>query len=116
MIFILLFHSFGAKLHKEAKDNKEQEDEEKEDGGGGHPIPCFLTITVQDSGIGMNVDEQARIFKRFSQANTRTSKVLIYFYFNVYFNYFFPILLFSRISGLFLILIIILLFVFIYFR
>ena len=37
--------------------------------------PCIFTISVADTGIGMSAQEQARIFKRFSQANNRTSKV-----------------------------------------
>jgi hypothetical protein len=37
--------------------------------------PCLLTVVVKDTGIGMNEVEQARIFKRFSQANSHTSIV-----------------------------------------
>eukprot|EP00026_Physarum_polycephalum_P000093 Phypoly_transcript_00093.p1 GENE.Phypoly_transcript_00093~~Phypoly_transcript_00093.p1 ORF type:complete len:2228 (+),score=422.82 Phypoly_transcript_00093:105-6788(+) len=35
---------------------------------------CFLKVKIEDTGIGMTEDEQARIFTRFSQANNRTSK------------------------------------------
>ena len=38
-------------------------------------VPCIFTLRVVDTGIGMNDKEQGRIFKRFSQANNRTSKV-----------------------------------------
>ena len=38
-------------------------------------VPCIFTLQVVDTGIGMNDKEQGRIFKRFSQANNRTSKV-----------------------------------------
>lgn len=37
---------------------------------------CYLKIRVKDTGIGMTKDEQARIFRRFSQANSRTSSVI----------------------------------------
>ena len=36
---------------------------------------CYLKVKIEDSGIGMTEEEQARIFTRFSQANNRTSKV-----------------------------------------
>jgi len=35
---------------------------------------CYLKVKIEDSGIGMTEEEQARIFTRFSQANNRTSK------------------------------------------
>ena len=38
-------------------------------------VDCMLTLGIQDSGIGMSMEEQARIFKRFSQANNRTAQV-----------------------------------------
>jgi signal transduction histidine kinase len=38
--------------------------------------PCVVTVVVQDTGIGMTHEEQARLFKRFSQANNRTAKVI----------------------------------------
>lgn len=36
---------------------------------------CYLKFKVEDTGIGLTPEEQARIFTRFSQANNRTSKV-----------------------------------------
>lgn len=36
---------------------------------------CYLKIIIEDTGIGMTPEEQARIFTRFSQANNRTAKV-----------------------------------------
>lgn len=43
--------------------------------------PCLLTILIHDTGIGMSQEEQARIFKRFSQANNRTSHVCLFSFF-----------------------------------
>lgn len=40
---------------------------------------CYLKISVKDTGIGMTKDEQTRIFRRFSQANNRTSSVLDFY-------------------------------------
>jgi len=37
-------------------------------------VPCTLLVSVTDTGIGMLQEEQSRIFNRFSQANSRTSK------------------------------------------
>lgn len=37
-------------------------------------------VTVRDTGIGMTPEEQSRVFKRFSQANNRMSKVSICLY------------------------------------
>jgi signal transduction histidine kinase len=34
-----------------------------------------LSVVVKDTGIGLTDEEQARLFKRFSQANSRTTKV-----------------------------------------
>ena len=38
-------------------------------------VDCVLALKVQDTGIGMSDEEQARLFKRFSQANNRTAQV-----------------------------------------
>ena len=38
-------------------------------------VDCTLMLKVQDTGIGMSDEEQARLFKRFSQANNRTAHV-----------------------------------------
>jgi len=38
--------------------------------GGGEPI--YLCFTVKDTGRGVNPDEQARLFSRFSQASKKT--------------------------------------------
>lgn len=40
----------------------------------GHSVEsCYLKISVKDTGIGMTKEEQSRIFRRFTQANSRTS-------------------------------------------
>lgn len=45
-----------------------------------------MKLQVEDTGIGMSQEEQNRLFKRFSQANSRTSQVCFYsFYYHYYY-------------------------------
>lgn len=50
-------------------------------------MACTLRVTLRDTGIGMTPEEQARIFKRFSQANNRTSRVCLSLLFLSFFSY-----------------------------
>jgi signal transduction histidine kinase/CheY-like chemotaxis protein len=36
---------------------------------------CHLTVRITDSGIGMNAEQQAKIFEKFTQADTSTTRV-----------------------------------------
>ena len=48
--------------------NLEQEEDER-------TLPCMIIIHVEDTGIGISHKGIASLFKRFSQFNTRISKV-----------------------------------------